>query len=89
LRDKQFIKADMPNGDGSIIYKTFRRMPESRWRLAYRMDVMNLLVLEVPKPLIILGGLSIMVCGGRSFLRRRRRHAGMLIVSCCDTVKAN
>jgi cytochrome c-type biogenesis protein CcmF len=79
---KQFIKADMPNGDGSITL-TEIQADSGTVSLAFSgvpgMDVMDLLVLEVSKePLINLVWLGVvMVCGGTfiSYVRRRRLQA--------------
>ena len=79
---KQFITADMPNGDGSITL-TEIQADSGTVSLAFSgvpgMDVMDLLVLEVSKkPLINLVWLGVvMVCGGTfiSYVRRRRLQA--------------
>jgi cytochrome c-type biogenesis protein CcmF len=76
---KQFLKADMPNGDGSITLKDIQA-DAGKVSLAFSgvpgMDIMDLLVLEVSKkPLINLVWLGVvMVCGGTfiSYVRRRR-----------------
>jgi cytochrome c-type biogenesis protein CcmF len=79
---KQFIKADMPNSDGSITLQDIQA-DAGKVTLAFSgvpgMDVMDLLVLEVSKkPLINLVWLGVvMVCGGTfiSYVRRRRLQA--------------
>jgi cytochrome c-type biogenesis protein CcmF len=76
---KQFVKADMPNGDGSIVLQDIQA-DAGKISLAFSgvpgMDVMDLLVLEVTKkPLINLVWLGVvMVCVGTyvSYVRRRR-----------------
>ena len=76
---KQFIRADMPNGDGSITLQDIQA-DAGQVSLAFSgvpgMDVMDLLVLEVSKkPLINLVWLGVvMICGGTfiSYIRRRR-----------------
>ena len=77
---KQYIKADMPNGEGSITcFRMFKRMPVGDRCSSSGvpgMDVMDLLVLEVSKkPLINLVWIGvIMVCVEIliSLVRRRR-----------------
>ena len=79
---KQFIKADMPNGDGSITL-TDIQADVGKVSLAFSgvpgTDVMDLLVLEVSKkPLINMVWLGVvMVCGGTfiSYVRRWRLQA--------------
>jgi cytochrome c-type biogenesis protein CcmF len=79
---KQFIIADMPNGDGSVTLQDIQA-DAGKVSLAFSgvpgMDVMDLLVLEVSKkPLINLVWLGVvMVCGGTfiSYVRRRRLQA--------------
>lgn len=79
---KQFIKADMPNGDGSIVLQDIQA-DAGKVSLAFSgvpgMDVMDLLVLEVSKkPLINLVWLGIvMISVGTyvSYVRRRRLQA--------------
>lgn len=76
---KQFLKADMPDGKGSVVLSDIQAdagMVSLQFAGVPGMDVVDLLVLEVStKPLINLVWLGlIMVCGGTfvSFIRRRK-----------------
>lgn len=76
---KQFLKADMPNGQGSVMLSDIQAdagMVSLQFAGVPGMDVVDLLVLEVStKPLINLVWLGlIMVCVGTfvSFIRRRK-----------------